>query len=165
MVQHRTAPNQADAVGHCLRRDFSRAQAMPQQYRPSFGKQSSLGGCCGGVAYPPPSSSAIGTDATCAEQPAACSGDFVRNLTTYLAMNLIHAGRVSHIPPSGLIPGSATTDFTLLPLACVQNGCRFINIARISIIFGWEEPHRADTAGHCLRSGSAQTMPSSISEF
>ena len=31
--------------------------------------------------------------------------------------------------------------------ACgVQNGCRFINIARISINFGWEEPHRADTA-------------------
>ena len=48
---------------------------------------------------------------------------------------------------------------------CVQNGCRFINIARISIIFGWEEPHRADTAKHRLRSGSAQTMFSSIGEF
>ena len=31
--------------------------------------------------------------------------------------------------------------------------------------FRWEGPHRADTAGHRLRSGSAQTMSSSIGEF
>lgn len=46
-------------------------------------------------------------------------------------------------------------------LTCVQNGvCRFINTARVSLNKGWEEPHQADTAGHCLhvcrRAGDAQ---------
>ena len=47
-----------------------------------------------------------------------------------------------------------------------KNGkCRFINIARISMKFRRDGPHRADTARHRLLSGSAQTMPSSIGEF